>query len=80
MFNGDIIVGHDCKIGNFNFFGPRSTILGSVKIGDCNTIGTSSVLLPSCKIGNNNKIAPLSAVYKGCRDNCYMIGNPAMKV
>lgn len=80
VFNGDIIVGHDCEIGNFNFFGPRSTILGGVKIGDCNSIGTSSVLLPSCKIGNNNKIAPLSAVYKGCRDNCYMIGNPALKV
>lgn len=80
VFNGDIIVGHDCEIGNFNFFGPRSTILGSVKIGDCNSIGTSSVLLPECKIGNNNKIAPLSAVYKGCRDNCYMIGNPALKV
>lgn len=80
LFNGDIVVGHDCQIGNFNFFAPRAIILGGVKIGDENTIGASSVLLPNCRIGNHNKIAPLSAVYKGCKDNCYMLGNPAMNV
>ena len=32
------------------------------------------------KIGDNNKIAPLSAVYKGCKNNCYMAGNPALKI
>lgn len=80
LFNGEVIVGHDCQIGNFNFFAPRTNILGNVKIGDGNTIGTGSVLLPSCKIGNNNKIAPLSAVYRGCKNDCHLLGNPAMKV
>ena len=80
VFNGDVIVGHDCVIGNFNFFGPRSQILGEVKIGNFNTIGTNAVLLPHCKIGNNNKIAPSSTVYKGCRDNSYWGGNPAVKI
>lgn len=81
VFNGgDIVIGHDTKIGNFNFFGPSSKVLGSVIVGDSNMIGTASVLLPKVKIGNNNKIAPLSAVYKGCKDNCYMLGNPALKV
>lgn len=79
VFNGDVKIGHDSKIGNFNFFGPRSQALGNVIIGNSNMIGTNTVLLPNCKIGNNNKIAPLSAVYKGCRDNCYMLGNPALK-
>ena len=32
-----------------------------------------------CHIGDNNIIAPLSAVYKGCKNNCYMSGNPALK-
>lgn len=80
IFNCDVFVGHDVEIGDFNFFGPKSILLGYVKVGDLNSIGTNAVLLPKCKIGNENKIAPLSAVYKGCKDNCYMIGNPALKV
>lgn len=80
LFNGHIIVGHDVIIGNFNFFGPRSQVLGNVKIGNSNQIGANAILLPKAKIGNNNKIAPLSAVYKGCKDNCYMMGNPALKI
>lgn len=80
VFNGEVIVGHDTEIGDFNFFGPRSSVLGTVKIGNDNTVGTNAVILPHAKIGNNNKIAPLSAVYKGCRNNCYMLGNPALKV
>lgn len=80
VFNGEVIVGHDVEIGEFNFFGPRSQILGNVKIGNHNQIGTNTILLPKAKIGNNNKIAPLSAIYKGCGNNCYMTGNPALKV
>ena len=80
VFNSNVIVGHDTEIGDFNFFGPRSSVLGIVKIGNDNIVGTNAVILPHAKIGNNNKIAPLSAVYKGCRNNCYMLGNPALKV
>lgn len=80
VFNGDVIVGHDVKIGDFNFFGPRSQILGNVSVGNQNQIGANSILLAHSKIGNNNKIAPLSAVYKGCKNNCYLLGNPALKV
>lgn len=80
VFNGAVIVGHDTEIGDFNFFGSRSSVLGIVKIGNDNTVGTNAVILPHAKIGNNNKVAPLSAVYKGCRNNCYMLGNPALKV
>lgn len=80
VFNGDVILGHDCEIGDFNFFGPRSQALGNVKIGSMNQIGANAILLPNSKIGDNNKIAPLSAVYKGCKNNCYMAGNPALKI
>jgi acetyltransferase-like isoleucine patch superfamily enzyme len=79
VFNSDVIVGHDAQIGDFNFFGPKSQILGNCKVGNSNIIGAGSVLLPHAKIGDNNKIAPLSAIYKGCKDNCYMLGNPALK-
>lgn len=80
VFNGDVGIGHDVYIGDFNFFGSRSNLLGNVLIGNDNTVGTNVVFLPHSKIGNNNKIAPLSAVYKGCKDNAYLIGNPALKV
>lgn len=80
VFNGDVMVGHDVKIGDSNFFGPRSQLLGNVKVGSFNRVGAGSVLLPHCSIGNHNKIAPLSAVYKGCKNNCYMLGNPAIKI
>lgn len=80
VFNGNIIVGHDAWIGDFNFFGPRSQVLGNVKVGNSNQIGANTILLPNAKIGNNNIIAPLSAIYKGCKNNCYMAGNPALKI
>ena len=80
LFNKDIVIGHDVEVGDFNFFGPRSQLLGNVKVGSNNTIGANSILLPKSKIGTNNKIAPLSAVYKGCKNNSYMQGNPALKV
>lgn len=80
VFNGDVIVGHDSEIGDCNFFGPRSQVLGGVKVGHFNLIGANAILLPHCKIGNDNKIAPLSAVYKGCRNNSYWAGNPAVKI
>ncbi len=79
VLNGSVIIAHDVQVGDFNFFGPRSQVLGYVKVGNENQIGANSILLPKSKIGNNNKIAPLSAIYKGCRDNCYMSGNPALK-
>ena len=80
VFNGSVVMGHDVEIGDFNFFGPSTNILGNVKIGNMNTIGVSSIFLPKSKIGNNNKISPMSVIYKGCKDNCYMAGNPAIKI
>jgi acetyltransferase EpsM len=80
VFNFEVVIAHDTLIGDFNFIGPRSQILGNARIGNDNTIGSNTVILPNSKIGNHNKIAPLSAIYKGCRNYCYMQGNPALKV
>lgn len=80
VFNGDVTIGHDVEIGDFNFIGGKTQLLGGVKIGSNNTIGVASVFLPNSKIGDNNKIAPISAIYKGCKNNCYVHGNPALNV
>lgn len=80
LFNGEVIIGHDCVIGDFNFFAPRVLVLGGVKIGNENSFGANSIMLPHSKIGNNNVISPLSCIYKGCKNNSMMHGNPAVKV
>ena len=80
VFNYQSVVGHDACIGNFNFLGPRSQILGCAILKDYNQIGAGTVVLPKAKLGSNNIIAPLSAVYKGCKNNKYLMGNPALNV
>lgn len=80
VFNGNTIIGHDSKIGDFNFFGPCVQVLGNVTIGDNNLIGANAIILPNVKIEDNNNISPLSAVYKGCKSNGYYHGNPAIRI
>ncbi len=80
VFNGDVIIGHDSQIGDFNFIGSKAQILGRCQLGDMNMIGSGAVLLPDSRIGSSNRITPLSAVYKGCKNGCYMHGNPALNV
>lgn len=79
LFNGYNVIGHDISIGDFNFFGPRTQILGNVNIGNSNSAGANAIILPKAKVGDFNKIAPLSVIYKGCKNNGYYIGNPALR-
>lgn len=79
-FNGAILLGHDVTIGNFNSFAPHTTILGNCIIGSRNKFAVGSTLLDKCKVGDENIVAPGSYVYKGCRNNCRMAGNPALRI
>lgn len=79
VFNSGIAIGHDVAIGDLNFFAPYTKVLGSVKVGNLNQFGVNAIVLPNSKIGNNNKIAPLGVIYKGCSNNGYYAGNPAIK-
>lgn len=79
-FNGSVRLGHDVKIGSFNFFGPSTTMLGGSSMGNRNIMAVQSVLLEQGRIGNDNNIAPGSILFKGCRNNCRMAGNPALKI
>ena len=77
IFNSYSFTAHHVSVGNYNFIAPQTQLLGGSSVGHLNSIGTAAVLLPHSKIGDNNKIAPLSAVYKGCGDDCCLVGNPA---
>ncbi|MCH5276829.1 MAG: transferase [Desulfovibrionaceae bacterium] len=78
--NGFSTISHDAEIGDFNFFAPYSIVLGSAKIGNGNHLGPYSVILEHARMGDGNLLAPGGALYKGCKDNCRMAGNPALKI
>lgn len=78
--NGSVCLGHDVSLGSYNFFGPFSAMLGASKMGDANSLGTHAVVLERARVGSGNSIAPGSYVYKGCGDNCYYAGNPALNL
>lgn len=78
--NGAVNLSHDAEIGDFNFLAPYSLVLGGAKIGSCNHLGPHAVILEHAHAGDNNVFAAASCLYRGCRDNCLMSGNPALKV
>ena len=78
--NGSVALGHDTRVGDYNFFGPFSLTLSTVHIGNGNSLGARCVIMPQARMGNRNTIAPGAYVYKGCGDNRVMAGNPAYDV
>lgn len=79
-FNGAVNLSHDASVGDFNFLAPYAIVLGGASVGSCNHLGPHSVLLEHTRMGNDNLLAPGSVIYKGCRNNCRMAGNPALKI
>lgn len=78
--NGAVNIAHDACIGNFNFLAPYAIVLGGARLGSSNRLGPHSVLLEHSRMGDGNLLAPGSTLYKGCRSNCRMAGNPALKI
>lgn len=56
MLNSRCSLGHDTKIGAFNFISPNVCFSGFTDIGDGNLFGINSATIPGIKVGNNNKI------------------------
>ena len=79
-FNGAVNVSHDAFVGDYNFLGPFSLVLGEARLGSSNMLGARCTLLPHAQVGNKNLLAPGSVIYKGCKDYCRMVGNPALNI
>lgn len=73
----NVIVTHDCLIGDFVELSPGATILGRCKIGDFTHIGSNATILPNLTIGQNVVIGAGSVVTKNIPDNSIAYGNPA---
>lgn len=77
MLNGDVVLGHDVQIGNYNTFMPGTRISGEVVVSDECFFGVNSVVLQQIKIGNRVKLGAGSVMMtKPKSDNLY-IGVPA---
>lgn len=56
LINSRCSLGHDTKVGTFNFISPNVCFSGFTEIGDGNLFGINSATIPGIKVGNNNKI------------------------
>lgn len=78
--NGFASLAHDAVMGDFNFLAPYAMLLGGARIGSGNHLGPQSLLLEHVRMGDGNMLAPGAILYKGCRNNCRLAGNPALKI
>ncbi len=71
-------IAHNVKVGNNCVFAAMSGIAGSTKIGNSVMAGGQVGISGHLNIGNNVQIAAKSAVLKSIKDNCSVMGNPAI--
>jgi sugar O-acyltransferase (sialic acid O-acetyltransferase NeuD family) len=73
----NVVVTHDCVLGDFVELSPGATILGRCKIGDFTKIGANATILPDLKIGRNVLIGAGAVVTRDLPDNAVAVGIPA---
>ena len=57
LINSRSSMGHDTKVGRYNFICPNVCFSGFTKVGEENLFGINSTTIPGIEIGNRNKIA-----------------------
>ena len=80
IFNINCTIGHYVVIDSFSTFSSHCDITGHASVENNNFFGSRVTLLPKSKIGSNNKISAGSVIYKGIKNNCIYMGNPARKI
>ena len=71
-------IAHNVIVGNNCIFAAMAGIAGSSKIGNLVMAGGQVGISGHLSIGNNVQIAAKSAVLKSIKDNCSVMGNPAI--
>lgn len=57
LINSRCSLGHDTKVGKYNFISPNVCFSGFTTIGDENLFGINSATIPGIKVGDRNRIA-----------------------
>ncbi|HMO61165.1 MAG TPA: acetyltransferase [Ferruginibacter sp.] len=69
LINSRSSIGHDSKIGKYNFICPNVCFSGFTEVGDENLFGINSATIPNIKIGSRNKIAAGMTIDKNVGDD-----------
>lgn len=71
-------IGHEAKIGDSNLFALNIVIGARSTICNCNLFGNASTLSLGLTVGDNNMIGVGSVVLDNVKENCSLLGNPAV--
>lgn len=80
LLNGDVVLGHDSKIGDFNTIMPGVRISGEVTVHNECLLGAMSFIHQGLTIPDEVTIGPLSALLTKPAKGTTYIGNPAKKL
>lgn len=73
----NVVVTHDCVVGDFVELSPNVILLGRCTVGSFSQIGANVTILPDVKIGENVIVGAGSVVTKDIPDNSLAVGSPA---
>lgn len=73
----NVIITHDCVVGDFVELSPNAILLGRCKVGSFTHIGANATIFPDITIGKNVIIGVGSVVTKDIPDNAVAVGTPA---
>ena len=76
----NVIITHDCIVGDFVEISPSATLLGRCTVGSFSQIGANATILPDTVIGKNVIIGAGSVITKDIPDNCVVYGIPAKMI
>jgi len=69
LINSRSSMGHDTKVGSYNFICPNVCFSGFTVVGDENLFGINSATIPGIEIGSRNKIAAGMVLDKNVGDD-----------
>jgi sugar O-acyltransferase (sialic acid O-acetyltransferase NeuD family) len=69
LLNARSSMGHDSKVGKYNFICPNVCFSGFTIVGEENLFGINSATIPGIVVGNRNKIAAGITLDKNVGDN-----------
>jgi acetyltransferase EpsM len=76
MINNHCSIGHDCRVGAANLFGPAVHLAGTIATGQCCKFGTGALVQPDLTIGERVRVAGGALVHEPVEDGMTVIGNP----
>jgi len=80
LFNLNVTVGHDARIGSFNIFNPGTNISGGVYVCNCVFVGTGCQMLENVSIGSNAVIGAGALVRRNVLEGQTVVGVPARPI